>query len=154
LRLVYQDISKDVRLAAPPAAVWQALLDFDRVASWLPIVHQLREVEPMRRYATVLEDRVGPFSLRADLAVDVTVDADARRLHVSASGEDRQVASRITATLDVSVMDDGSGSVLAARGRYDITGRMATLGASAIRKKGEKVLDDFFSNATRDLATV
>ena len=151
---MYQDIAKDVRLAAPAAAVWEALLDFDRVASWLPIVHQLREVEPMRRYATVLQDRVGPFSLRADLAVDVAVDSEARRLHVSASGEDRQVASRITATLDVSVAEDGPGSVLAARGRYDITGRMATLGASAIRKKGEKVLDDFFTNATRDLATV
>ncbi|MFN2520835.1 MAG: CoxG family protein [Candidatus Limnocylindria bacterium] len=150
---VYEDISRDVRLAASAPAVWEALLDFQRVASWLPIVHQLREVEPLRRYATVLEDRVGPFSLRADLTVDLDIDAAARRLHVAASGEDRQVASRISATLDVTVADDGDGALLGARGRYDITGRIATLGASAIRKKGEKVLDDFFANATRDLAT-
>ncbi|CAN5183061.1 hypothetical protein BH18CHL2_BH18CHL2_01440 [soil metagenome] len=150
---MYQDISKDVRLAGDMPTVWDALLDFQRVASWLPIVHELREVEPLRRYTAVLEDRVGPFALRADLTVDVDVDVAARRLHVSASGEDRQVASRITAVLAVTLAAEGGGTVLAARGRYDITGRMATLGAGAIRKKGEKVLDDFFTNAARDLAT-
>ncbi len=30
--IVYQDFAKDVRLAAAPAAVWGALLDFQRVA--------------------------------------------------------------------------------------------------------------------------
>lgn len=149
--LLYQDITKDVRLAAGAATVWDGLLDFERVASWLPIIHELREVEPLRRYTTVLQDKVGPFALRADLAVAVEVDAGARRLHVKAAGEDRQIASRISATLDVTVSDDGDGSVLAARGRYEITGRMATLGASAIRKKGEHVLEQFFSNAARDL---
>ncbi|HET8568997.1 MAG TPA: SRPBCC domain-containing protein [Candidatus Limnocylindria bacterium] len=146
-----QDIARDVRLAVPPERAWTALLDFDRVASWLPIVHRLRAVEPGRRYAAVLEDRVGPFALRADLTVDVAADEQARRLRVTASGEDRQVASRISATLEVTVTPDGDGALLAARGRYEITGRVATLGASAIRKKGEHALDQFFANAAREI---
>ena len=59
--------------------------------------------------STVLEDRVGPFAMRADLTVDVTADASARTLHVSGSGEDRQIASRISASLDVAVRPDASG---------------------------------------------
>lgn len=149
-----QDFAKEVRLATPPGAVWSALLDFERVASWLPIVGEIREVEPMRRYRTVLEDRMGPFALRADLTVSVAAEPEARRLHVSASGEDRQVASRISATLDVAVTGEAGGSAVNVTGRYEITGRVATLGAGAIRKKGERVLEGFFANLARELGAV
>lgn len=83
-----QDLTRHIRIATPPAAVWAALLDFERVASWLSIVKEIREVKPMRRYTAVLEDRMGPFALRADLAVTVAAAEDERR-HVTASGEDR-----------------------------------------------------------------
>ena len=151
---MYQDFAKDVRLAAGPAAVWSVLLDVQRVASWLSIVRDVQEREPLRRYRAVLEDRVGPFAMRADLEVTVEADAATRRLHVAAAGEDRQIASRITATVDLTVSPDGSGSALAVAGRYEITGKIATLGAGAIRKKGEKVLDAFFANVARELALV
>jgi carbon monoxide dehydrogenase subunit G len=148
---MFQDIERTVRLSASPEDVWRTLLDFQRVASWLAVVRDVREVEPLARYTTVLADRVGPFARRADLAVDVDADAAARRLRVGGSGEDRQIASRISATLDVSVAPAAHGSDLRVKGRYEITGRIATLGAGAIRKKGDKVLEDFFGNATREL---
>ncbi len=148
---MFQDVARTVRVAARPDAAWATLLDFQRVASWLSVVRDLREVEPMRRYTTVLEDRVGPFAMRADLAVDVAADEAARTLHVSGSGEDRQVASRISATLDLAVVPQGDGSDIVVTGRYEIVGRIATLGAGAIRKKGDKVLEDFFANVMREL---
>ena len=148
-----QEFAKDIRLTTPVADVWSALLDFQRVASWLSVVGQVREVEPMRRYTAVLEDRVGPFALTADLAVSVDASEPEHRLHVAASGEDRQVASRISAAVDLAVRDDGAGSLVAASGRYEITGRIATLGAGAIRKKGDKVLEEFFANLSRELGT-
>lgn len=148
---MFQDVSRTVRVAARPDAAWATLLDFQRVASWLTVVRDLREIEPMRRYTTVLEDRVGPFAMRADLAVDVAADEAARTLHVSGSGEDRQVASRIAATLDLAVVPQGEGSDIVVTGRYEIVGKIATLGAGAIRKKGDKVLEDFFANVTREL---
>src|SRR5512138_2481524 len=51
-----------------------------------------------------------------------------------------RVASRISATLDLAVVPQGEGSDIVVSGRYEITGRIATLGAGAIRKKGDKVL--------------
>lgn len=146
-----QDVARTVHVAARPEMAWAALLDFPRVASWLRVVRDLREVEPMRRYTCVLEDRVGPFGLRADLAIGVAADEGARLLKVIGSGEDRQVASRISATLDLAIVAQDDGSDVVVNGRYEITGRIATLGAGAIRKKGEKVLEDFFANATREL---
>lgn len=148
---MFQDVSRTVRVSAPPDRAWSVLLDFPQVASWLAVVRDLREVEPMRRYTTVLEDRVGPFAMRADLAIQVAADEAARRLTVSGAGEDRQVASRISAALELAVAPADGGSDVVVRGRYEITGRIATLGAGAIRKKGEKVLDDFFANLTREL---
>ena len=148
---MFQDVSRTVHVPVSADAAWSALLDFPKVASWLTVVRDLREVEPLKRYATVLEDRVGPFALRADLAIDVDADTAQRRLKVSGSGEDRQVASRISASLDLAVVPQSEGCDVVVKGRYEITGRIATLGAGAIRKKGDKVLDDFFANLTREL---
>ena len=148
---MHQDIARSVVVAAPRARVWDALLDFRRVASWLSIVGDVRELDPLRRYTAVLEDRVGPFALRADL--NVTVSAQDPRLRVEASGDDRQVASRIHATLDLALTEEGDATRVEVTGGYDITGKIATLGAGAIRKKGEHVLDTFVESLTRELGS-
>ena len=148
---MFQEFARTIRLDARPDAVRSAVLDVRRVASWLSIVRDVREVEPPRRYTALLEDRLGPFALRADL--DVTVESpDSRRLHVAAAGEDRQVASRITATVDLALDPEGAGTTLGVTGRYEITGRVATLGSGAIRKKGDRLIDEFFANLSRELA--
>ena len=105
----------------------------------------------MRRYTTVLEDRVGPFALRADLKIDVSADQSAKKLSVSGAGEDRQIASRISASLDLAVAPRDGGSDVVVTGRYEITGKIAALGAGAIRKKGDKVMEDFFTSLTKEL---
>lgn len=148
---MHQDIQRSAVVSAPRATVWRALLDFERVAGWLSIVGEIREVEPLRRYGAVLADRVGPFTLRADL--DVRVTAEEPLLRVEASGEDRQVASRISARVEIDLTDGADGTRVGVTGGYDITGRIATLGAGAIRKKGEHVLDEFIANLTRSLGS-
>lgn len=145
-----QDFAKTIRLDADPDAVWDAVNDVRRVASWVSIVHEVRDVDPPRRYAALLEDRLGPFAMRADL--DLTVDRiDGRRMRVTASGEDRQVASRISATIELTVEPDGTGTSLGVKGGYEVTGKVATLGAGAIRKKGDKILQEFFDRAANEL---
>jgi carbon monoxide dehydrogenase subunit G len=145
-----QEFAKTIRLDASPELVWETLLDFHRVASWLSIVREVRDVDPPRRYAALLEDRLGPFAMRADL--DLTVDTkEGRRLLVSAAGEDRQVASRIAATIELAADPEGAGTSLEVKGRYEVTGKVATLGAGAIRKKGDRILQEFFESASKEL---
>lgn len=145
---MHEELSRTIVVTAPRSRVWPALLDVPRVASWIPVVRDVRETGP-GRYAAVLQDKIGPFSLRADLAVTMT--AEEPHLRVAASGEDRQVGSRITVTIDIALSEDHGGTSVAVTGGYDITGRIATLGAGAIRKKGEHVLEGFFASMTRDL---
>jgi carbon monoxide dehydrogenase subunit G len=147
---VQQDFAKTIRLDATPDAVWQAINDVRRVASWLSIVREVRDVEPPHRYAALLEDRVGPFAMRADLDLKVETSEE-RRMRVIASGEDRQVASRIAATIELALRPDGGGTSLEAKGRYEVTGKVATLGAGAIRKKGDRILEEFFASASSEL---
>jgi uncharacterized protein len=146
---VLQDFAKSIRLDAVPDAVWDAVNDVRRVASWVSIVREVSDVDPPRRYAALLEDRLGPFAMRADL--DITVERGGRRMRVTASGEDRQVASRMSATIELAVEPDGTGTALAVTGRYEVTGKVATLGAGAIRKKGDKILQEFFDSAAKEL---
>lgn len=150
---MFQDFTRTIELTAAPAAVWDAMLDVRRVAAWLSIVREVRDVDPPRRYAALLEDRLGPFAMRADL--DVTVEAGAdRRMHVAAAGEDRQIASRISAAIDLALEPRGAGTAVTVTGRYEITGRIATLGSGAIRKKGDKILEEFFADLGRELGAV
>jgi len=146
---VLQDFAKTIRLDAAPDAVWDAVNDVRRVASWVSIVREVRDVDPPRRYAALLEDRLGPFAMRADL--DLTVERDGRQMRVTASGEDRQVASRISGTIELAVEPDGTGTSLGVTGKYEVTGKVATLGAGAIRKKGDKILQEFFDSAAKEL---
>jgi len=145
-----QEFKRTIHLDASPDAVWGAVNDVHRVASWLSIVREVRDVEAPRRYVALLEDRLGPFAMRADL--DLTVErADGRRMRVSAGGEDRQVASRIAASIELAVEPHGAGTSLAVTGRYEVTGRVATLGAGAIRRKSDKILQEFCENASKEL---
>jgi len=146
---VQQDFAKTIRLDAGPDAVWDAVNDVRRVASWVSIVREVRDVDPPRRYAALLEDRLGPFAMRADL--DIAVEREGRTMRVTASGEDRQVASRIAATIELAVVPDDAGTSLGVTGRYEVTGKVATLGAGAIRKKGDKILEEFFDSAAKEL---
>ena len=95
---MFQEFHETIQLTSAPATVWDAMLDVRRVASWLSIVRDVKDVDPPRRYTALLEDRLGPFAMRADLEVTVEADPDRQRMHVAATGEDRQVASRISAT--------------------------------------------------------
>jgi len=70
---------------------------------------------------------------------------------VTAGGEDHQVASRIAATIELRVESDGDGTSLEVSGRYEVTGKVATLGAGAIRKKGDKILQEFVASAAKEL---
>ncbi len=148
---MFQEFTRTIRLTASPETVWVAMNDVRRVASWLSIVRDVTDVDPPRRYSALLEDHLGPFSMKADLEVTVDADADRRRMHVAAAGEDRQIASRISAAIDLALEPQDAGTSVTVTGRYEITGRIATLGSGPIRKKGDKVLEEFFANLGREL---
>ena len=89
------DFDRTVTVGASAEAVWHVITDVSLIASWVTVVEDVREREPLAKYDAVLADRVGPFKLSADLDVDVTDVHEPTSIQVRADGEDRQVASRI-----------------------------------------------------------
>jgi carbon monoxide dehydrogenase subunit G len=131
------------------------LTDVPRLVSWVSIVDDAKELAHLERYTAVLLDRIGPFKLRADLDITVSEVEAGRHIRVQASGEDRQVASRIgiDATLDLT-QSDGGATTVSVEGTYEVVGRVATLGAGMIKQKATKILDEFFGRAGAELGVV
>jgi carbon monoxide dehydrogenase subunit G len=149
---VRQEFQETVHLAGPRDAVWQTVSDIPSVLAWISIVGAAEEVEPGSRYRARLEDRMGPFKLRADLDIAVEERVAGERIRARGDGEDRQIGSRLIIDVTLALSDTGAGTAVDVRGAYEVTGRPATLGAASIRKKAQKVLAEFFASAERALA--
>jgi carbon monoxide dehydrogenase subunit G len=147
-----QNFSRELTVTASPELTWTVLTDVDRLASWVGIVQDVIELSRLEKYTAVLLDRVGPFKLRADLGISVNVVQDGQEVEVEASGRDRAVDSRIAvrARLRVSPAEHG-GAAIATEGRYEVTGRVASMGSGVIQKKADRILEDFFSKAALEL---
>jgi uncharacterized protein len=140
------DVSSDIGHS------WRILTDVEELVSWVQLVHSAKERERLKSYVAVLEDKIGPFSLRADLMIDVKVPDDGVALDVSACGRDRAINSQIDIEghLRLETLPSG-GTRLTVNGSYQVTGRATAMGAGIVRKKGDAAVEQFFVNAVRVL---
>ncbi|MCE2526129.1 MAG: hypothetical protein J4G00_01130 [Actinomycetia bacterium] len=130
--------------------VWGSLLDVEKVAGWVSLVGEVEELAHLSNYRAVLSDRVGPFRLRADLTIRIKEMEEESKVVLEAEGEDRQVRSRIKVNLALRLFDTEEGATMVRlEGRYEVTGRVATLGASLIRHKADTVLDEFCAHVVK-----
>ena len=152
-------VDREFVVEAARGEVWPRLLDVQAVASWLPIMHSVTEVSSGASgidgasFQAAFEDKVGPFSLRADLRIEVAGVQEPEEVTIRARGEDRQIRSRILIDATCSLADEPPDRTrVRLRGTYEITGRVATLGAGVIRSKANKLIDTFCTNAASGLA--
>lgn len=144
--------NRDLVTSTEPEEAWKILTDVTRLVDWVTILSEAVEIAPLEHYTAVLADRVGPFKLRADLEIRIPEVEAGRRIRVVAKGEDRQVSSRIgvDATLSLTPADNGA-TVIAVDGRYEVTGRVASMGSTVIRQKAQKIIEEFFARAATEL---
>lgn len=135
----------------PAEECWQVLTDVDRMADWVAIVHQVVTHAPLKSYSATLEDRIGPFRLRADLAIDVTDAVAPDHIRFRASGQDRQVGSRLTIDARMRLERSGDETRVRFDGTYSVEGRVASMGGPMIRHKADAILAQFISRAEGEL---
>lgn len=152
-------VDREFVVEAARGEVWPRLLDVQAVASWLPIMHSVTEVSSGASgidgasFQAAFEDKVGPFSLRADLRIEVAGVRKGEEVTIRARGEDRQIRSRILIDATCSLADEAPDRTrVRLTGTYEITGRVATLGAGVIRSKATKLIETFCTNAASGLA--
>lgn len=146
------DFEQTVQVNGTPDEVWKLITDVPRLVGWISVLHDATTIEELSHYRAVMQDKVGMFKLKADLDIRVTEKAEGERIVVHAEGEDRQVGSRIVidATVTMSPGDDATRVTVA--GNYGISGSAATLGSTTIRRKGDKILKEFFARLSQDAA--
>ena len=146
--------SRTLATTSDASTCWAVLTDVSRVAGWVTVVGEVNEIEPLAQYSTVLTDKVGPFKLKADLDVKVPEVEAPHRIHITAAGEDRQVASRIAIDATLEIKGAGTeGAEVDVSGSYSVTGRVASMASSQVKRKADKILEEFFTQAGQELGT-
>ena len=142
-------ITKSVALPATVEAVWDVVHDPVQVAGCLPNITEFHAADAPGRYTALLVERLGPFSVRVALTVEVTEDATARRMVATIAGADKGGAARVRGDVRATVTPDGDGAALEVTSDVEVLGRMAALGAVPMRRRADQVFDQF----VRDIAT-
>lgn len=149
-----QEFHETIQFTAEPDAVWAIVSDIPTVLSWISIVEAVEVVEPDTRFSVVLADKLGPFKLRADVDAVVAQRDPGSSIRARGDGEDRQIGSRLIVEVSLALeVRDGS-TQLDVSGSYEVTGRPASLGAGAIRKKAANILAEFFASCERSVDAV
>lgn len=131
---------------------WDTLIDIDRVASWGEVLHSVEELTHLQSYKAVIESKVGPVRLRAPLDVKVTVQEPGAKAAIHASGTDPQVRSSITIDVSMTLTDMPEGGTrMVLDATYAVLGKAASMGGGIIAKKADKIVEEFFSNAAKEL---
>jgi len=149
-----ESFSRTLATTSDAGTCWAVLTDVSRVAGWVTVVGEVNEIEPLAKYSTVLMDKVGPFKLKADLDIKVPEVEAPHRIRITAAGEDRQVASRIAIDATLEIKDAGPGGAeVDVSGSYSVTGRVASMASSQVKRKADKILEEFFTQAGQELGT-
>jgi carbon monoxide dehydrogenase subunit G len=139
-------------VAADPQHCWSVYTDVPKLVTWVTVLDEAKEISHLETYTAVLADRVGPFKLKADLDIKVSEVVPGEHIRVRADGKDRQVASRIMIDAVLSTEpQQGGGTLVRATGSYEVVGIVATMGASMIVTKANKILDEFFGHSVAEL---
>lgn len=146
-----EQFSRELTVAADAGRAWQVLTDVETLAGWVGIIHEVRELRRLEKYTAVLQDRVGPFKLRADLDITANVVEDGRLIEIEASGRDRAVDSRIGVSASLRLGEADGVTTVAVDGSYQVTGKVASMGGGVIRKKADRLMGDFFTKAEEEL---
>jgi carbon monoxide dehydrogenase subunit G len=142
-------IVKSVTLPRSADEVWALLQRPVDVAGCLPNVRDFTPAAEAGRYTTTLVERLGPFSVQVALTIDVTEDATdptAQRMVATVAGEDRAGQARVRGDVTATVRPAGDLATLEVASNVEVLGRMATLGAVPMRRRGDQVFDQFVRN--------
>jgi hypothetical protein len=137
------EIAKRVSLKTPVDAVWTVVREPSRVAACLPNVQEFAATSAPGHYTTILVERIGPFAVRVGLDVEVTEDPAGHRMVARIAGEDRGGQARVRGEVEAHVRPGDGGSVLEVSSDVEVLGRLASLGAVPIRRRGDQVFDQF-----------
>ena len=142
-------VTREVVIGAQATALWELLWDVQRMVECLPGCAEAREIEPHRRYAARMAQKVGPISLSVPLDVKVIEATAPHRLALDAKGRDPVIGAEIVARVTLDVEPRGDVSLLRIEADGRILGKLGALGQGVIQRKAEEIIDEFGARLKR-----
>ena len=146
------DFERSLEVSQSAAECWDVLTDVERIASWVSVVGEVKELEHLESYTAVLVDQFGPFKLKADLDIKVTELDEGTSIAFRAKGEDRQVSTSIIVDGSLALEPGSAGTTIHVKGRWNVIGTVATMGSGTIRKKADTIMEEFFTAAEAEFS--
>jgi carbon monoxide dehydrogenase subunit G len=134
---------KEVEIDAPRQKVWNFIWDVDRFIACVPGCKEAKTIEPGKRYAATMVERVGPFKVEFPTTIEVLERDELSRIKARATGADNKIGSRMKVELDVNLREQGDKTMLGFTAGVDILGKLAALGHGIIKRKADQVLEEF-----------
>src|SRR5215831_7012975 len=130
----------------PRQSVWDFLWDVPRLTACVPGCEAVQVIAPNTRYQAVVRDKVGPFTLRVPLAVEVLEATAPAQLRARAQGRDAAVQTQVKVELTL-VLVETSAQMTTLQMSADVTvlGKLGTLGHGVIVRRGEAIVTQFAS---------
>ncbi|WP_017973084.1 SRPBCC family protein [Actinopolyspora halophila] len=135
-------LEHEFTVPVPVDDAWQALLDLERVAPCMPGA-TLKSVEG-NEFSGSVKVKLGPVSLLYKGSGSFTsVDPEAHRAVVDASGKDSRGNGTASATVSATLRPEGTSTAVHVSTDLKVTGKPAQLGRGLISDVTEKLIDQF-----------
>jgi carbon monoxide dehydrogenase subunit G len=139
-------LSNQFSVDAPIAAVWDVLVDVQRVAPCLPGARVLEKLDG-ERYRAGMTVKLGPMTLNYEGEVELLErDPAARRARLSGSAREARGQGTANAQVAFSLAPHGAGTRADIEMDVQLSGRAAALGQSVLQPVAEKLVTEFASN--------
>ena len=137
------DMTGEVRLPAPRETVWRALNDPEVLKQSIPGCEEIVKLSDTEMTARV-SAKVGPVSAKFTGKVLLS-DLDPPNGYTISGEGQGGVAGFAKGGAQVSLKDDGSGTLLSYKVQAQVGGKLAQIGSRLIDATARKMADDFFT---------
>jgi carbon monoxide dehydrogenase subunit G len=148
---VLLEIAKETEVPASPETCWELVSDVPRLSACIPGVSDVRALEG-GSYAATITDKLGPFRLQLPARISIAERDPPRRLLAELQGNEGHGLARVQGRLETALEPAGDGTRLKLNMRLEVLGRLASLGATPMRRRTDEIFAVFVERLRMELS--
>ncbi|TMC52028.1 MAG: hypothetical protein E6J26_09390 [Chloroflexi bacterium] len=144
------EISKETEVPATPEACWLLVSDVPRLSACIPGVSDVRELQE-GQYSATVTDKLGPFRLQLPVTISIQELQEPSRLAAELRGNDGRGQARVHGRLETTLEPSAAGTRLQLHVHMEVLGRLASLGATPMRRRTDEIFAQFVDRVRQEL---
>ena len=146
------EIEKILTIAAPPARVWELLLDPEVMGACIPGMQSVEVVSPTE-YKALIAVKIAFVSAKFRLRTTILEQRVPSYLRCEGTGDDASVASSLRQHSEMFLAEQADGSTeLRVKVKVDVLGRLGSFGLGVMKTKADRMWSEFGENLSKRIA--